>query len=35
MEKREAWNTILVFVILIFGFTVATILKPSDDFSET
>ena len=35
MEKREAWNTILVFGILIFGFTAATILKPSDDFSET
>lgn len=35
MRKREAWNTILVFGILIFGFTVATIIKPSDDFSET
>lgn len=35
MRKREAWNTILVFGILIFGFTVATIIKPSDDFSDT
>ncbi len=35
MGKREAWNTILVFCILTFGFTAATIIKPSDDFSET
>lgn len=35
MGKRESWNTILVFCILIFGFTVATMIKPSDDFSET
>lgn len=35
MSRKEAWNTILVFGILIFGFTAATMLKPSDDFSET
>ena len=35
MSRRQSWNTILVFCILIFGMTVATILKPSTEFSET
>ena len=35
MSRRQSWNTILVFCILIFGMTAATILKPSTEFSET
>lgn len=35
MSRRQSWNTILVFCILIFGMTVATILKPCTEFSET
>lgn len=35
MSKRQAWNTILVFCILIFGFTAATLIKPPTEFSET
>ena len=35
MSRRQSWNTILVFCILIFGMTIATMLKPSTEFSET
>ncbi len=35
MSRRQSWNTILVFCILIFGMTIATMLKPSAEFSET
>lgn len=35
MSRKRSWNTILVFCILIFGFTAATLLKPSSEFSET
>lgn len=35
--KKKSWQsyiTIIVFCLLIFGFTIATILKPSSEFSE-
>ncbi len=35
MSKKQAWNTILVFCILIFGFAVATIIAPKRTFSDT
>ena len=35
MNKRQSWNMILLFCILIFGFTAATWITPTKDFSET
>lgn len=35
MSRQQSWNTILVFCILIFGMTIATLLKPASEFSET
>lgn len=35
MSRKQAWGTITVFCILIFGFTIATIFNPTVDFSET
>lgn len=35
MNRRQAWNTITLFCILIFGFTLATMIKPDTEFSET
>ena len=32
MSRRQSWNTILVFCILIFVMTIATMLKPSTEF---
>lgn len=34
MNKRQSWNIVTLFLILIFGLTVATILKPDTEFSE-
>lgn len=35
MGKVKIWSTIIVFCLLLFGFTIATILTPSADYSET
>lgn len=35
MNKRQSWNIILLFCILIFGFTIATLIKPDTAYSET
>lgn len=34
-NKLQAYITIVIFCILIFGFTIATIILPSKEFSET
>lgn len=34
-NKWQSYITILIFCILIFGFTIATIILPSKEFSET
>lgn len=34
MNRTVSWNIILLFCILIFGFTAATVLKPQDERSE-
>lgn len=31
----QSWITVSVFCILIFGFSIATLVKPSAEFSET
>lgn len=35
MSKFQSWNTITMFCLLIFGFTVATLVKPNEEYSET
>lgn len=35
MSRKQSWNTILVFCILIFGLTAATLIAPKRQFSET
>ena len=35
MNKRQSWNVILLFGILIFGFSAATVLAPKKEFSES
>lgn len=35
MSRRQSWNIITLFCIMIFGFTMATLLKPEDEYSET
>lgn len=35
MNRRQSWNTITLFCILIFGFTAATLIKPDTEYSET
>lgn len=35
MNRKQSWNLILLFCILIFGFTGATILSPKKEYSET
>lgn len=35
MSRRQSWNIITLFCIMIFGFTLATLLKPEDEYSET
>ncbi len=35
MGRHQAWNTITLFCILIFGFALATVIKPQTEHSET
>lgn len=35
MNRRQSWNMILLFVLLIFGFAAATMLTPDKEYSET
>ena len=35
MSKRQSWNIIVLFCILIYGFTAVTVLKPETEHSET
>jgi len=35
MNRKQAWNVITLFCIMIFGFTVATFLKPDAQHSES
>lgn len=35
MGRHQAWNTITLFCILIFGFALATVVKPQTEHSET
>lgn len=35
MNKTQSWNIITLFVILLFGFAVATIIAPDTEYSET
>ncbi|MDY3249559.1 MAG: DHHW family protein [Candidatus Choladocola sp.] len=35
MNKKQSWNIITLFCILIFGFTIATLILPPTRFSET
>lgn len=34
MTKKQNWVVIGLFLVLIFGLTAATILKPDTEFSE-
>ena len=34
MNKKQSWNIITLFLLLIFGLTGATLLKPDTEFSE-
>lgn len=34
MNQKHAWNIITVFLLLIFGFSAATLVVPKKDFSE-
>ena len=34
-KRMQSWITVSVFCILIFGFSIATLVKPSAEFSET
>lgn len=34
MNRTVSWNVVLMFLVLVFGFTVATVLKPQDERSE-
>ena len=35
MNKKQSWNIITLFCILIFGFTIATLILPPTQYSET
>ncbi|MCD7813172.1 MAG: hypothetical protein LUH20_03820 [Lachnospiraceae bacterium] len=35
MNKTQSWNIITLFAVLIFGFAIATILAPDEEYSET
>lgn len=35
MNKKQSWNMILLFCIMIFGFFAATLLTPQKEYSET
>lgn len=34
MNRTVSWNVVLMFLVLVFGFMVATVLKPQDERSE-
>lgn len=34
MNKKQSWNIITLFLLMIFGLTAASLLKPDTDFSE-
>lgn len=34
MNKKQSWNIVTLFLLMIFGLTVATMLKPDTEFSE-
>lgn len=34
MNKKQSWNIVTLFLLMIFGLTVATLLKPDTEFSE-
>ena len=34
MNKKQSWNIVTLFLLLIFGLTAATLLKPDTEFSE-
>ena len=34
MNKRQSWNIVTLFLLLIFGLTAAAVLKPDKSFSE-
>ena len=33
MNRRQSWNIITIFLLLLFGFTLASLIKPDRDFS--
>lgn len=35
MDRQQSWNTIALFLLLIFGFAAATLVKPETEHSET
>ena len=35
MSRKQAWNIVTLFCILIFGFTIATLIKPDTEYSQT
>ncbi|MCD7819587.1 MAG: hypothetical protein LUH07_11140 [Lachnospiraceae bacterium] len=35
MNKIQSWNVITLFCILIFGFSIATLISPDTEYSET
>ncbi|HIR75376.1 MAG TPA: hypothetical protein IAB97_00490 [Candidatus Choladousia intestinipullorum] len=35
MNRRQSWNINTLFLILIFGFTIATLIKPDQEYSES
>lgn len=35
MNRRQSWNIVTMFCIMIFGFAIATVLNPKSEFSET
>ena len=35
MNERQSWNIIAIFLLLVFGLSLATVLKPKKVFSET
>ncbi|MDO5345182.1 MAG: DHHW family protein [Lachnospiraceae bacterium] len=34
MNRKQSWNIVTIFLLLIFGFTAASLLKPDTEFSE-
>lgn len=34
MNRKQSWNLVTLFLLLIFGFTAASLLKPDTEFSE-